>query len=39
MKRKPKGAKYRNLTARTGVIYYQREIGSKWDGQCRAHRR
>ncbi len=27
MKSKPKGAKYRNLTARSGVIYYQREVG------------
>ena len=24
MRAKPKGAKYRNLTARSGVIYYQR---------------
>ena len=26
MKRKPNGAKYRNLTARSGVIYYARVI-------------
>jgi hypothetical protein len=26
MKSKPKGAKCRNLTARSGVIYYQRRI-------------
>ena len=29
MKRKPSGAKYRNLTARAGVIYYQRRVGGK----------
>jgi hypothetical protein len=29
MKSKPKGAKYRNLTARSGVIYYQREVGGR----------
>lgn len=29
MKRKPSGAKYRNLTARGGVIYYQRRVGGK----------
>jgi len=27
MKSKPKGAKYRNLTARGGVIYYKRRVG------------
>ena len=26
MKSKPKGAKYRNLTARSGVICFQRDI-------------
>ncbi|MCH8083366.1 MAG: site-specific integrase [Myxococcales bacterium] len=26
MKSKPKGAKYRNLTARSGVIYYERKV-------------
>jgi len=29
MKRKPSGQKYRNLTARGGVIYYQRRVGGK----------
>ena len=29
MKRKPSGAKYRNLTARGGVIYYQRDVGGR----------
>ena len=29
MKRKPSGAKYRNLTARGGTIYYQRRAGGK----------
>ena len=29
MKRKPSGPKYRNLTARKGVIYYQRRAGGK----------
>ncbi len=29
MKSKPKGAKYRNLFARSGVIYYQRRVGGK----------
>ena len=29
MRRKPKGPKYRNLTARSGVIYYQRVAGGK----------
>jgi integrase len=29
MKSKPKGAKYRNLTARGGVIYYQRRANGK----------
>ena len=29
MKAKPKGAKYRNLTARDGVIYYQRRVGKR----------
>ena len=29
MKRKPSGPKYRNLYARSGVIYYQRIIGAK----------
>ena len=29
MKRKPSGQKYRNLTARSGVIYYQRREGGK----------
>ena len=29
MKSKPKGAKYRNLTARSGVIYYQRRVNGK----------
>ena len=29
MKRKPTGAKYRNLTVRKGVIYYQRRVGGK----------
>ncbi len=29
MKRKPSGAKYRNLTARGSVIYYQRRVGGK----------
>ncbi len=29
MKRKPSGPKYRNLFARSGVIYYQRRVGGK----------
>ena len=29
MKSKPKGAKYRNLVARSGVIYYQRVVAGK----------
>jgi hypothetical protein len=29
MKSKPKGAKYRNLTARSGVIYYQRRVATR----------
>ena len=29
MKRKPNAAKYRNLTARGGVIYYQRRVGQQ----------
>ena len=29
MKRKPTGAKYRNLTVRKGVIYYQRVVGAR----------
>ena len=29
MKRKPSSAKYRNLFARGGVIYYQRRVGGK----------
>jgi len=29
MKRKPPGAKYRNLTARGGSIYYQRRVGKR----------
>lgn len=29
MKRKPSGRKYRNLTVRKGVIYYQRVVGGK----------
>ena len=29
MKRKPSGPKYRNLTVRNGVIYYQRRAGGK----------
>ena len=29
MRAKPKGAKYRNLTARSGVIYYQRRVNGK----------
>jgi integrase len=29
VKTKPKGAKYRNLTARSGVIYYQRRANGK----------
>jgi len=29
MKRKPSGQKYRNLTVRKGVIYYQRRVGGK----------
>ena len=29
MKRKPSGQKYRNLSARSGVIYYQRVVGGK----------
>ena len=29
MRSKPKGAKYRNLTARSGVIYYQRRVNGK----------
>ncbi len=29
MKRKPSGPKYRNLYARSGVIYYQRRVGGK----------
>ena len=29
MRAKPKGAKFRNLTARSGVIYYQREVGGR----------
>lgn len=45
MKAKPKGAKYRNLYARGGVIYYRRKIGhrtirrsfgtSDWDAAAR----
>jgi hypothetical protein len=27
MKSKPKGAKYRNLYARGGIVYYQRRVG------------
>ena len=29
MKRKPPGPKYRNLTARSGVIYYQRRFSGR----------
>ena len=29
MRSKPKGAKYRNLTARSGVIYYQRRVSGR----------
>jgi integrase len=29
MKRKPSGPKYRNLTVRGGIIYYQRVVGGK----------
>ena len=29
MRIKPKGAKYRNLTARGGIIYYQRRVDGK----------
>ena len=29
MKRKPSGQKYKNLFARSGVIYYQRRVGGK----------
>ena len=29
MRAKPRGAKYRNLTARSGVIYYQRRVNGK----------
>ena len=29
MRAKPKGAKFRNLTARSGVIYYQRRVSGK----------
>ena len=29
MRAKPKGAKYRNLTARSGVIYYQRVVSGR----------
>ena len=29
MKRKPKGAKFRNLTARGGVIYYERILDGR----------
>ena len=29
MKAKPKGTKFRNLTARSGVIYYQRRVGER----------
>ncbi len=29
MRKRPKGAKYRNLTARSGVIYYERVVGKK----------
>ena len=29
MRSKPKGAKYRNLTTRSGVIYYQRRVSGK----------
>ncbi len=29
MKSKPKGAKYRNLTARSGVIYYERKVDGR----------
>ena len=29
MKSKPKGPKFRNLTARAGVIYYQRRVHGK----------
>ena len=29
MKTKPKGQKFRNLTARGGVIYYQRRVGNR----------
>lgn len=46
MKQKPKGPKYRNLTARGGVIYYEREAVGKrvrlscktayWDEVARA---
>jgi hypothetical protein len=32
MKRKPSGPKFRNLTARGGVIYYQRRAGGKHRG-------
>ena len=30
--KKPKGQKYRNLTARSGVIYYQRRVSGKKGG-------
>ena len=29
MKRKPSGQKYRNLYARSGVIYYERRAGGR----------
>lgn len=29
MTRKPKGAKYRNLTTRGGVIYYERAVNER----------
>ena len=29
MKPKPRGTKYRNLTARAGTIYYQRVVGER----------
>ena len=29
MRRKPPGPKYQNLTARGGVIYYERVVGAR----------
>ncbi len=29
MRAKPKGAKYRNFTVRSGVIYYQRRMATR----------